>query len=466
MSSRQLPQIKLNYTNCFSEYVGNQGINKADLEGLSEKIRQGSQVLLQKTQAGSLGFAGLPEAEEQLAEILKLAGKLRHKFDNLVVIGIGGSALGNIAVQQALRHPYWNLLSSRQRQGWLRIFVVDNIDPQFLAGLKDVINFRRTIFNVISKAGGTTECLANFFVLKEALSKTGKNYLSQIIVTTSEGRGWLREYVQKNKVVSLPVPENVGGRFSVFSAVGLLSAAAAGIDLKKVLAGARLMNSRCQSADLWENPAALYAALQYLFYRRGRNISVMMPYSNALYGFSDWFRQLWAESLGKRLNDRGETVNVGPTPVKALGATDQHSQLQLYMEGPQDKIITFLSVKDFKVKVNLPAEGRKRVGAKGLGELIKAEESASRLALTRNNRPNLTIYLPEISPFTVGQLFQMFEWAVAYAGALLEINAFDQPGVELGKILTRQILGCSENKEEQTKILDEISRTEQSPFTV
>lgn len=463
---KNIPLVKINYANCLSEYVGEQGIDRADLQNLSGKIKQITKDFEQKIRNNDLGFAQLPEDKNELNDILNFARRLRNKFDNFVVIGIGGSALGNIALQQALGHPFWNLLSPKNRRGWLRIFVLDNIDPKLLAGLKEVIDFRRTIFNVISKSGTTVECLANFFALKETLQKVNKNYLSQLVITTDGKKGYLREFAEREKIVTFTIPGDLGGRFSVFSPVGLLSTAAAGIEIKQILAGAQLMNDCCKSEDLWKNPAALYAAIHYLFYKKGRKLTVMLPYTNSLFGFSDWFCQLWAESLGKRFNQQGEEINLGFTPIKASGVTDQHSQLQLYMEGPQDKVITFVSVKNFPQKVAIPTAGSNLLKAKSLNELIQAEEKATRLALTRNQRPNLTIYLPELSPFIIGQLFQMFEWAVTYVGELFQINTFDQPGVELGKQLTKAILGQTQNKEEQNKILAEISQSEQSPFVV
>ena len=250
-----------------------------------------------------------------------------------------------------------------------------------------------------------------------------------------------RKEVQKDNVMSFIVPQNVGGRFSVLSPVGLISAAFTGIDIEKLLLGAEMMDKKCDTDDLFSNPAALFAAIQYLFYWQKRPISVMMPYSNALYAVADWYRQLWAESLGKKTDRKGNTVDVGPTPVKALGATDQHSQVQLYIEGPHDKIITFLSVESFAKTVKIPSFDNHYLGKHTLNGLLKAEEEATRLALTKEGRPNLTISIPKITPETIGQLLYMLELATAYAGELFDIEAFDQPGVELGKQLTYALMG-------------------------
>jgi len=238
----------------------------------------------------------------------------------------------------------------------------------------------------------------------------------------------------------------VGGRFSVLSPVGLLSAATAGIKIEQLLEGARQMDAICSDPqrDILDNPAAVFAAINFLLYRKNKPICVMLPYSNALYGIADWFRQLWAESLGKKNNIKGEKIFVGPTPIKAVGATDQHSQIQLYIEGPFDKIIVFLSVGKFRHSAPIPKVGYNHyLEGHSLNELIKSEEEATRMALTKENRPNITISIPEINEKNIGALLYLLELATAYAGELFEINAFDQPGVELGKQLTYGLMGRS-----------------------
>ena len=458
--------IKLNYANCLKEFTGETGITIEELKALSPKITDAYKAIEEKKKEGKLGFMELPYKIELAKQIKAAAKKLVPKFDNFVVIGIGGSALGNIALQQALRHPYWNMLSSAERKGSLKLFVPDNVDPDYISGLVDVLDVQKTVFNVISKSGSTAECLANFFILKKALEKkVGKKYSEHIIVTTDSSKGYLREMADKEGMLNFVVPANVGGRFSVFSPVGLLSAAFTGINIEKLLEGAAEMDARCSNDDLMKNPAALYAAIQYLFYWLKRPLSVMMPYANSLYGVADWYRQLWAESLGKKTNRRGEVINVGPTPVKALGATDQHSQVQLYIEGPQDKVITFLSVEEFGKTVKIPSYDGHYLGGRSLNELLKAEEEATRMALTKENRPNLTIALPKVSPETIGQLIYMLELATAYAGELFDINAFDQPGVELGKQLTYALMGRAGFEEKKKEIEEQLEKAKSQDYT-
>jgi len=238
----------------------------------------------------------------------------------------------------------------------------------------------------------------------------------------------------------------VGGRFSVFSSVGLLPAAVVGIDIEELLAGAAYMNEICTTSDLFQNPAYLNATLQYLADKKGKPMSVMMPYADSLKEIADWYRQLWAESLGKRVSLDGKTVHVGPTPIKALGATDQHSQMQLYIEGPFDKVITLIGVKDFGAEAKIP-KAYKEIGELGylgghsLKGLLQAEMLATEMALTKNNRMNCTITLSEVNAFTIGQLLQMLMIQTAFAGGLYNIDPFDQPGVEHGKQYAYGLMG-------------------------
>jgi glucose-6-phosphate isomerase len=240
----------------------------------------------------------------------------------------------------------------------------------------------------------------------------------------------------------------VGGRFSVLSAVGLLSAAVTGIDIHKLLQGAAEMDALCQkSKKLWENPALTGAALHYLMDKaKGKNIHVMMPYSHALRDVSDWFRQLWAESLGKRSDRAGKRVHTGQTPEKAIGVTDQHSVMQLYVEGPFDKVVTFLTVDEFRATVPIPPafpefSAVNYLGGHTLNELMAAEQRATELALTQNGKPNCALRLDRVDEETVGALLYLLEMQTAYTGELYNINAFDQPGVELGKEFTYGLMG-------------------------
>lgn len=440
--------IQFNYENCLSERIGKEGINRRDLKNLKKIFIQVKKNLSPRKEY--LAFSKLPDNLTQAKEIKKFAYRVKesNRFHNFVVIGIGGSALGNRALQDSLNHPYWNFLSKEKRRsnhlkGWLRLFVLDNIDPDGVFGLAEIIDLKKTFFNIISKSGETTECLANFAFFRNLLEKkVGDKWRNQVIITTDEKKGYLRRIAQEEKIVSYSIPENLGGRYSVLSPVGLVSAAFTGIDIEKLLHGAEEMRRICSTTQLLKNPAGLYAAVQYLLYqgsahRQVKNISVMLAYSNRLYSIADWYRQLWAESLGKTEQD---SHPVGPTPIKALGVTDQHSQLQLYLDGPKDKVITFLSLKNFAGKVSLPEFDCPNLSGKSLNQIFHAEEEATRRALTERKCPNCTLLLPLISPRTIGQIIYFFELATAYAGEFLGVNPFDQPAVELIKKYTKKLL--------------------------
>jgi glucose-6-phosphate isomerase len=292
--------------------------------------------------------------------------------------------------------------------------------------------------------------MAQFLIVREQLQhafEDGDAYRGHLIFTTDPKKGVLREIANQEQIAVLPVPPDVGGRYSVLSAVGLLPAALVGIDITALLDGAAEMEERCRTDKLEDNPAALYGCLQYLAHtEHAAPIHVMMAYTDRLYLVADWFRQLWAESLGKRHARDGSDVFRGPTPVKALGATDQHSQVQLYMEGPFDKTLTFLSTQEFASDVEIPRiyeniDALAYLGGHSLAELLTAELRATRHALATNGRMNMTIELPAITAHTMGQLLMMLQIATVYAGALYDVDPFDQPGVELGKELTYGLMG-------------------------
>ena len=341
----------------------------------------------------------------------------------------------------------YNLDNKKRRRG-PRLFVLDNVDPIQFGSFLDWVNkeLDQTIFNVISKKGETAETLSQLMIVhQQLLSKFGPNDLKQrIIVTSGQEQNPLRKFVKG--ATWLEIPKGVGGRFSVLSAVGLFIAAMCGIDIDSLLAGARDMDKIVKQRNFVQNPAAIIAAISYHFYNRGKKLSVMMPYSYHLKDLADWYRQLWAESLGKKQDLDGYDVQVGQTPIKALGATDQHSQIQLYREGPNDKLFTFLQVRNFGKNLTIgPATRRTRkidfLAGKKLGKLLNNEKKATEYALLLDKRPCLTVNFPEVSAYTVGQFIYLYEVATSLAGALFNIDPYDQPAVELGKEATFALMG-------------------------
>jgi glucose-6-phosphate isomerase len=441
--------IVLDYNNMFrSRLGGERGIEPERVAALGERFRQLHQNVEERRTSGELGFLALPYASELVEEIARFGDGPGQSFENIVILGIGGSALGTIALRSALLDPFWNELESAERDFFPKLYVLDNIDPHTFGTFLRRIDLRRTLFNVVSKSGGTAETMSQFMIVRQMLAaELGDGYRRHLLFTTDPEKGVLRKLAQAEGVAALPIPPNVGGRFSVLSAVGLLPAALVGIDVRQLLEGAREMDARCRTDDLAANPAGLFAALQWIADRElGAPIHVMMPYADRLRDVADWFRQLWAESLGKERNLEGEQVHVGPTPVKSLGATDQHSQVQLYMEGPFDKTICFLSSSDHGEDVQIPhlydeVAELGYLGGKTLGELLHTEMAATAAALTQRGRMNMSIELPAVDARTIGGLFHMLQIATAYAGALYGVDPLDQPGVELGKELTYGIMG-------------------------
>lgn len=446
----QNERLVFDYSNMMAPRLGGRGIRPDALDGLAPRFQTVHEAVQSRRAGGELGFYRLAERTGLIDEIDAFADGPGQAFETVVVLGIGGSALGATALLHALRGPDWNERSDEGRDHFPRLYVLDNVDPDTVAGLLDRIDVRSTLFNVISKSGTTAETMAQFLVVRERLEAAlgGPEAVRRhLVFTTDPEAGVLRKIADEEGVATLPVPRNVGGRFSVLSAVGLFPAAMVGIEIDSLLAGARAMVDRCDTGTLAENPAGLFAALQWLADRGvDAPIHVMMPYSDRLLSVADWFRQLWAESLGKRVNRADEEVFAGPTPVKALGATDQHSQVQLYMEGPFDKTVTFLAVAERSQDVPIPElygeiEALGYLGGHTLGELLDAERRATAAALTERGRMNMTLELPRLDELALGSLIMMLEIATVYAGALYDVDPLDQPGVELGKQLTYGQMG-------------------------
>ncbi len=453
-------RVRFDFNHMMAEVIGQPyGFEASDVERNAASARGALNALRLRRQAGDLEWLELPY--QDVADLLAYADQVRARFETFVVLGIGGSALGTIAVQTALNHPYYNLLPAdpglpapvaqaqvsrdEGRRPGPRLFVLDNVDPDLMTGFLDVVDPACACFNVISKSGGTAETMAQFLTFRDLLrARVGDRYWEHLVVTTSADRGALRPIAEAEGYRSFVIPPGVGGRFSVLCPVGLLPLAVAGIDIRELLAGAAYADEYGWSDDVWTNPAAMNALLQYLAYGRGQHISVMMPYSQRLRDVADWYRQLWAESLGKRVDRAGQVVHVGPTPVKALGATDQHSQVQLYVEGPADKVFNFLFVEECERDLSIGSgegTGVAYLGGHTFAELIRAEGEATALALAEAGRPNCAHVLPRVNAFTVGQLLYTLELQMAISGELYNINAFDQPGVEAGKMNTYALMG-------------------------
>jgi len=442
-------RIGLNYRNVMTSAVGDEnGLTDAALQAIAPKAAAEIERIWAEHDAGDQKWIDLPDNSALAGEIQAFAAEQRGKYQDFILIGIGGSSLGAISAIQALTHPFRNLLPADQRGG-PRFFVLDNPDPEKVAATLGAVDLDKTLVNVVTKSGQTAETMANFLVAEQALvAAVGRERArEQIVATTDPESGLLRKLVDQEGYRAFPVPPGVDGRQTVLSAVGMLPAAMCGIDIGGLLDGAAAMRERCKSSDIFSNPAALFAAIAYLADTdKGKSMLVMMPYADALYGVADWFRQLWAESLGKRLSTTGKEVFAGQTPIKALGAIDQHSQIQLYTEGPNDKLLCLTGVGHYRADVRIegtPAgipELEYLDGAE-LGTLLDRERIATAWALTQAKRPNLMLTVPTIDAAIVGELYFMHEFQTVVAGGLYGVNPFGQPGVEAGKNATYALMG-------------------------
>ncbi|MEA3249793.1 MAG: glucose-6-phosphate isomerase [Patescibacteria group bacterium] len=431
--------ISYDFKSAIKEKIGLAGTPKKSLAALSPRLKRIRDGLKKAHEAGSLGFLGIPERRLEIRDTIELAKEVSRRFKTLIVIGIGGSDLGARAFVRALD----------EGKGMDVRFIGANTDPEEIADLLASVDLKKCALNVISKSGGTIEPMSTFLLLRDRLiRKVGKKaHAKHVIATTDKEKGVLREIADREGYRTLPVPDDIGGRFSALTPVGLFPAACAGIDVDALVRGAKKVRERFLSIPMSGNNVLNYCAIHYLGYARcGQNIHVLMPYAARLDLLGDWYRQLWAESLGNRLSRKGRVVNHGPTPVSALGATDQHSQIQLYNEGPFDKIITFIEVErmrdDFIVpKAYSDLKGVAYMGGHKFSHLLRSEKKATASALTRNGRPNGTVKIPSISSESVGALMMFFMLATAVMGELLDVNVYDQPGVEAGKKAMDRILG-------------------------
>lgn len=435
--------LRYDYLNMLRTRVGAEGVAPEKLHAMVGRLEQAKTRLASARKTGALGFFDVPKAKPSARPMRLLLNGLDKEIDTLVSIGIGGSALGAQAVLKALS----GLKKSRART-FRVVFAGDATDPQAIDDIIESVDWRRTALNVISKSGGTLEPMSVFVLLRDYLTKAVgvKKAKHRIICTTDPESGSLRQIADREGYRTLPVPGNVGGRFSVLTEVGMLSATAAGIDVNGLWKGAAAENDAFWKKTPMQNVPMLFATLQYLHYLDGKALSVMMPYVGRLSLVGAWYRQLWAESLGKKIDRKGRVVHVGPTPIAALGPADQHSQIQLYNEGPNDKTVTFLEVDAFAHDHRLPDPYQdipavSHFAGANFSEIVHYERQGTAEALTDARRPNGTLFMKDLSAESLGSYLQAMMCATAVMGELLDIDAFDQPGVEAGKVHINRLLG-------------------------
>lgn len=431
---------ELNYFNwgVTEEAIGAHGITDEERASLEPQQRRALEGLLEARASERLGFFDLPEYD--VDAILSWAEEKRRGVEDVVVVGIGGSSLGARAI----------LATEAPRERRPTIHFAENVDPVSFHRLVDRLDFNRTLVVVVTKSGTTIETMSKFAYLWNKLRQNlGDGAGERVVAITDPERGGLRDLVDRYGFDDFSVPPNVGGRFSVLTPVGFIPLAFAGFPIKELLEGAAAARDAGFQTDLSANPVATAAADNFLLMRKGISQTVMMAYSDALYPLVDWFCQLWGESLGKAVDRNGERVETGLTPVKALGVVDQHSQLQLYVEGPRDKHVVFVEVNEFDVDMEIPSvdsfpASLNHLIGKSFGDLMEAELVGTRRALRAAGRPVSRLRFDRIDAHSVGAFIMHWEMVTAWMGELLDIDAFDQPGVELGKKIAHGLLGRSQ----------------------
>lgn len=439
----------INFSGILSENLGiKDGLTRREIEYFKEQCEKDFKDFVKEHQ--SFGFCEVIRDKKLSKDAISFFESYKS-FDNLVVLGIGGSALGAKAIKNII--PPYKLKKN--------VYIIDNIDPFTLSDLFENLNFEKTVFLVISKSGETVETLSQFMFFYHKVKSLNLNPLKHFVFVTDPEKGFLRKLATEEGFTTYPVPPNLGGRFSVLSFVGLLPAVFMGANVNEILEGARIIEKRCM-----EQVFSFSLFLYLLNLRRDKKNVVMMPYCDRLWEFSFWFSQLWAESLGKKEGLNKEILRTGQTPIVAKGVTDQHSQLQLYLEGPKDKVILLLKTKDRKElkipEVFVDKSSVNYLCDKTFDDLFEAEYLGTFGALIKEGVPVLQIELERLDFKTLGALFYFFELCTAFSGKLYGINPFDQPGVETGKKIAFGYLGkegfnANEIKQMMAKFNDRFS---------
>ncbi len=404
--------------------VASPGVSRASLDRLDRRVAVAHERIERGRADGEHGYAALNLPGTADPGRIRSAVDRLADADTLLLVGIGGSALGAATLAAALDAD-------------ARIRVLDNVDPARTRAVLEETALSEAAVIAVSRSGTTAETLANFLVVRAALEDAGVDWTRRTLVVTGEG-GPLRRLADEHDLPSLPVPEGVPGRFGALSTVGLAPAAALGIDVEAVLAGARDLEL---SGSLFECPPYAYGTACYALAARGARVNAVMPYAESLETFGEWFAQLWAESLGKN--------GLGQVPARALGATDQHSQLQLYRDGPRNAAVTFVRPRE-RPDLSIPEtdiDGLEYLGGTDVGDLIDAECAATASSLAAAGRPAIRVEIERVDARSVGRLLYGMEAACVLAGELFGVDAFDQPAVEWGKRATRGLLGAGEGDE-------------------
>lgn len=428
--------IRIDYSYCLKTHVKEHGFSATDIE--SPRMKEKAADFLRQHKEAPLACSQILYDTDSLQKIQSLYEKLKGRYTHVVVLGTGGSSLGFYALFTGLTHAMFNEVATDKDLP--KIFRVDTVDPVFITELFEILPLTSTLFIVISKSGNTMDTIHPYMLAKEKMICEQLDYTKHFVCITSEGslstdsskKNFLYHEAIKEKYPILLLPAALSGRFSVFSAVGLFPALFANIDVKNLLSGAKHMDTLCQNENIYDNPAVLLGVLHILAYQQGKNISVIMPYRESLKGFSAWYVQLFSESLGKATSDTPAFAPLGITPVKATGSSDQHAQLQLFLDGPYDKLVTFIKIKELKSLSSMEDESLKEVlfEKDRVSALFSAGLHNSQEALKEEGKINITIEIPQLNAYYFGQLLQLYMYTVVFIAHYFGVDPFSQPGVE------------------------------------
>ena len=423
------------------------GAAQNDLENyLSEYLNDAleAQRWLAEVPFGTSGHGWMALPDIDCGDVLETAKWLRG-YDSVIQVGIGGSALGNLMLHQALLDQYYN-----ESEAAPKFYLADNPDPTKTRSIWERVKDGRTALIGVSKSGATAETMTQFLWFREKMLEKGQSDNDVLVITDPNG-GIFRAFANDSSARSLELPASVGGRYSVLSSSGLTAAAALGIDVKALLKGASAMKEYLTSElDFYKNPALMLASAHICHEKAGRPMSVLMPYSSRMAYFAEWYAQLWAESLGKD--------GRGTTPVRALGSVDQHSQVQLYAAGPDDKFYTLIFFKDCGGEIKVPAPEKRALAplaylnGQGIGEMLGLEAKSTAAALIKAGRPLVWLEMRKLDAESLGELIFFYEYLTAVTGHMMGIDPFDQPGVEQGKKYTYGLMGRAGYADEAAEV--------------
>lgn len=416
-----------------TDAVAAPGVSRDALERLDNRVQDAHERIATGREQGTHGYAALNLPQDVKPEQIRAAIEPLPTASSIILVGIGGSALGAATLYDALPTD-------------MDLHVLDHVDPVALQKTLDAVTLEETVVHLVSRSGKTTETLANTHIIAEAMEAAGVDWTRRTIVTTGEA-GPLRALATEHDLPVLDPPAGVPGRYSVLSSTSLPVAALCGYDIEGLLAGGQAAVNNL-APSLFESPAYAYGAISYALAVRGVQVNAMMPYAENLETFAEWFAQLWAESLGKD--------ELGQIPARALGVTDQHSQLQLYRAGPRRVQVSFLTVGDRRVDRRVPetdGEAADGIAGRSLAEIGAAEFQGTEASLAAAGRPNVRIELERLDEHALGELLVSMEAACMLAGELFDMSTFDQPAVEWGKRATRALLR-DETTEETREIAE------------